>query len=107
MIKIQTNTYPVIYQVDRSYLLPSVTGQIRWNGSDKNFEVCDTYGTWLKIDNTVELMCSAEYIEVMEWAKKKIKEEKELEKLAALYPAVKDLKEKLDITLALVKEEIK
>jgi hypothetical protein len=106
MIKIHSYQNPIVWQVDRQYLLPSQSGQVRWNGNLKMFEVCDnSSGAWYKIDNSVELSCDPQTQQILEWAKKKMVEDERVEKLAKEYPAVKDLKEKLDIVIKLVEKE--
>lgn len=107
MIKIEQTSQPIIWQVSREYLLPAQSGQVRWNGSAKQFEVCDNNnnGMWYKIDNTIELRNDPELAEVILWAKKKMIEERRIEELAKQYPAVKDAKEKLDIIVKLVQDE--
>ena len=110
MIKIQQGSYPLVWQTDNSYSLPSITGQVRWNGATKCFEVCDNNnssynGGWIRIDNTVQLTSDSQIQSVIEWAKKKMIEDEKIEKLAKEYPAVKDAKEKLDIIIKLVQDE--
>jgi len=106
VIKIEQTNQPIIWQVNREYLLPATTGHVRWNGYSKQFEVCDNSddGKWYKINNTVELQSDPELAEVMRWAKKKMQEEQKIEELAKQYPAVKDAKEKLDIIVKLVQD---
>ena len=106
MIKIESTTYPLVWQVDRDYTLPATSGQVRWNGLSKCFEVCDNNndGRWYKINNTIELRSDPQIGEVLEWAKKKMVEDERIEKLAKEYPAVKDAKEKLDIIVKIVQE---
>jgi len=108
VIKIQHNSMPIVWQIDTSYNLPSCTGQVRWNGQMKCFEVDNTtnnnFSGWQRIDNTVQLQSSAEWEEIRLWAKKKIDEERRIEELAKQYPAVKDAKEKLDIIVKLVQD---
>ena len=92
--------------MDRQYLLPAQSGQVRWNGHSKEFEVCDNNsGNWYRINPEVELGCDSELADVIQWAKKKMEYERKLEKLMREYPAVKDAKEKLDIILKLVQDE--
>jgi hypothetical protein len=108
MIKIQSSSYPLVWQIDNSYSLPSTIGQVRWNGATKCFEVCDNSsynGGWVRIDNTVQLSSDPQIQSVIEWAKKKMIEDENIEKLAKEYPAVKDAKEKLDIIIKLVQDE--
>ena len=106
MIRIQQTNQPILWQVNREYLLPASSGQVRWNGSIKQFEVCDNTnnGMWYKIDNTVELQSDSDLADIMRWAKKKMQEEQRIEELAKQYPAVKDAKEKLDIIMKLVQD---
>lgn len=106
MIKIQSSNTPVIWQTNTSYRLPSITGQVRWNGNNREFEVADLNGGWHRIDPTVELDSNPRNLsEVIEWATKKMEFEKKVEKLASQYPAVKDAKEKLELIMALVQED--
>jgi hypothetical protein len=107
VIKIEQTSYPLVWQVDREYTLPAQSGQVRWNGFSKCFEVCDNNndGKWYKINNTIELRSDPQIGEVLEWAKKRMEYEKKVEKLAEKYPAVKDAKEKLDIIMKLVQDE--
>ena len=109
MIKIQQSNQPIIWQVNSDHLLPAASGQVRWNGSIKQFEVCDNQnnGMWYKIDNTVELRNDPQLTDVIMWAKKKMQEEQKIEQLAKEYTAVKDAKERLDIILKLVEDDIK
>ena len=106
MIKITSHTQPIVWQVDNKYLLPATTGQVRWNGSTKEFEVCDNNnnGTWYRINPEVELRNDSQLVEVIDWANRKMVEEKRIEELAKQYPAVKDAKEKLDIIVKLVQD---
>ena len=91
--------------MDRQYLLPAQSGQVRWNGNSKEFEVCDNNsGNWYRINPEIELGCDSELATVIQWAKRKMVEEKRIEELAKQYPAVKDTKERLDIILKLVQD---
>ena len=106
MIKIQSSSYPIVWQIDNSYLLPAQSGQVRWNGNIKCFEVCDNQsGNWYKITNTVELTCDSQIQNILEWAKKKMADDERIAKLAEKYVAVKDAKEKLEIVIKLVQDE--
>lgn len=105
MIKISisgsTSTTPPIYQTDNTYCQPHITGAVQWNGIEKSFQV-STGGGWQKIDNSVYLTLSTDFEEIILWAKKKMEEEKKIEKLAKLYPAVADAKQHLDNVINLV-----
>ena len=106
MIRITSKYQPVVWQIDNKFLLPAQSGQVRWNGHSKEFEVCDNNsGNWYRINPEVELGCDSELADVIQWAKKKMEYEKKIDKLVREYPAVKDAKEKLDIILKLVEDE--
>lgn len=105
MIKITQYSQPIVWQVDNKYLLPAQSGQVRWNGNNKEFEVCDNNsGNWYRINPEVELRSDPQLAEVIDWAKKRMEYDRKLEKLMKEYPAVKDAKEKLDIILKLVED---
>ena len=106
MIKIESTTHPIVWQVNTDHLLPATSGQVRWSGLNKCFEVCDNQnGMWYRINNTVELRNDPQLAEILDWAKKKMEYDRKIEKLADKYPAVKDTKEKLDILVKLVQDE--
>lgn len=97
MIKVQfTGSQPNMYQLDRSYNLPGITGQVRWNGSSKCFEVCDNNngnysatGGWIRIDPTVEFTTSGPDVwEMHRWIEEKKQEERELKALRNKYPTL-------------------
>ena len=94
MIKLVVQTFsgpPLLISLDNSHNMPAVNGAVRWNGTSKNFEVCDNYGTWLRIENTVQIQTSSEVEELLGWAKKKKNEEARYAELAQSNPTIKDL----------------
>ena len=105
MINISTNN-GFMYQMNNDYNRPQVTGAVQWNGSTKRFEV-STGTSWLPIDNTVQISYSHDVFSLLEWVKMKKTQEEKMARYADQYPAIKDAKEKLDILVALVKEETK
>ena len=107
MIKI--NVYaertPIVVQRDQAYDLPTIISQVRWNGQNRCFEVCDNYSnSWYRIENNISLQTNPEWEKIFSWASKKMIEEERIEKLASQYPALKDAKERLDIILKLVQD---
>lgn len=93
MIKVTSNSPSIVWQSDNSYSLTTATGAVQWNGTYKRFEVSNG-SNWTPIDNTVQLNPSTEMLEIMNWVKKKMKEEAdeaELEVLARKNPAINDL----------------
>jgi hypothetical protein len=82
-------------------------GMVRYNGSNQNLEVNDG-NNWLTITGSwpsIEL--NSEVQSLLEWAKIKRDEDLELKSLAEKYPAVKDVKEQLDVLVALVRNSNK
>jgi hypothetical protein len=90
------------FQNDTSYNLPSVTGSVQWNGTNKKFQVSNGTG-WIDIENSINLNADHDYLMVMQWAREKMHEEKELEGLAKENTTLKDLVDQLNYT----KEQIK
>jgi len=105
MIRITSHTRPVVWQVENKHLLPNISGTVRWNGSTAEFEVCDNSGKWHRIDPTVRLEYNEDTAEVIDWARKKMLEEKQLNELIEKYPSVREAKRNLDLTLELVKDD--
>ena len=61
--------------------------------------------SWCPVTNgTTHVELSGEVLEVIEWAKKKRSDEARLEKLAAEVPAVADLKQRLEMMIALTRD---
>lgn len=89
------------------YVSPGANGagMVRYNANMQQLEVNDG-NSWLTISSgypSVSLSPTAE--SAINWAMAKMAEEKRISELVQKYPAVKDLQERLDMILALVKEE--
>jgi len=102
MIRINHSGGVPFFQNDTSYNLPSSTGAVQWNGNSKKFQV-SSGGSWVDIENSINLNADHEYLMVMRWAREKMHEEQELEKLAKENTTLKDLVDQLNYT----KEQIK
>lgn len=101
MIKITQRSTPIIWQIDNKYSLPSVSGQVYWNGSTKEFEISYN-GGYVRIDPNIELRSDPKLSEVIDWAEKKMEEDKKIDELCKQFPALKNAKEKYEIILKLV-----
>jgi hypothetical protein len=83
----------------------SGAGMVRFNATNQSLDVFDG-GNWMPFTNNyVTLEMSLHGSDIMQWAARKMEEEKRILALAEQYPAVKDAKEQLDIIMALVKQE--
>lgn len=89
------------------------SGMVRYNGNTKNLEVFDgSSNVWLQMyGQNADIQLSGDVLLTVNWAKKKIAEETEWEKLAETNDAVKialenmkKARQQLDITAKLVKE---
>lgn len=83
----------------------SVTGSVRWNGALHILEVMDQ-ANWLPLYNsydTTTVTMSQEYINAIEWARKKMLEEEKILALCEQHPGLKDLKEKYELMLVLTR----
>lgn len=108
MIKVHfTGSTPNMYQIDRSYNLPSITGAVQWNGVNKCFEVSTgAGGGWQKIDNTIEFSSSSggpDLWAMHTWIETKKKEEAELKALRSKYPALEEAHKHYEFIKELVK----
>lgn len=79
------------------------TGMVRWNGSTQQFDVMDQQN-WIPLYQT-DVSIGPDYglTNIMNWARIKMAEEDQLKVLMDKHPGLKDVKEKFDIMLALVR----
>lgn len=105
MIKVNfTGSSPNMYQVDRSYQQPGVTGAVQWNGQSKCFEVSVGSG-WQRIDNIVEFSVSNSTPDVWSmhyWIEEQKKAQAEEKELRSKYPALDEAYNHLELIKALV-----
>ena len=89
------------------------SGMMRYNGNNQCIEVYDGGSNiWLQLSGrTADINVSGEALAALDWAKKRMKEESEWEKLAVTNEAVKialenmtKARQQLDITAKLVKD---
>lgn len=108
MIKSLTSSSPSIYITSSSspYISPGSAGAgiIRYNPNSQQLEVNDG-SSWLTLSSFQSISLSADAEQALDWAKKKLKQEQELDALATQHPGIKDLQEKLEIMVALVKQQ--
>lgn len=90
MIKIVNYGNPLFTAADNSYQQPTTTGAVQWNGGTKQFQVSNGH-SWFAIDNQVTITTDNQVALALEWVKKKMSEEQELERMALSNPALKDL----------------
>ena len=88
------------------YISPGASGagHVRWNPNMNCLEINDGM-TWRQLNwqnPTIEF--DNETQTVLNWAIEKMKKENELDKLAQEYPAVAEIKEKMELILTLVKD---
>lgn len=106
MIKVQfTGNNPNMYQVDRSYNQPSVTGAVQWNGNAKCLEV-STGEHWHRIDNTVEFNvhtnAAPDVWEMYYWIEEQKKAQAKEKELRSKYPALDEAYKHMEMIKALV-----
>lgn len=62
-------------------------------------------GCWMMIDTSVNVAMTPDAQQALEWAKKKMQQEKEEEELCKKYPALKTAKDKYEMIKALVEND--
>jgi hypothetical protein len=89
------------------------SGMMRYNGNNQCMEVYDgSSNIWIQLyGKSVDINVNGDAVSALEWAKKRMKEESEWERLAVTNEAVKialesmkKARQQLDITAKLVKE---
>lgn len=78
-------------------------GAIRFNTLSQQVEVYDG-NTWYALTQSVNIGFNPASESAIMWAQRKMAEETELKALLDQHPGLKDLKEKFDLMLQLVKE---
>lgn len=97
-------------RVESRYGSPSISpgsqsaGIVRYNSSMSRMEVYDGV-VWLELGGSVEIGLSYQAEEVLHWARKKMEEEAQIEQLVKQHEGIRDLKEKLDMMIALVRND--
>ncbi len=88
------------------YISPGAvgSGMVRYNSNIQQLEVNDG-AVWLQLGQTSSIGLTQEAEQALQWAQQQLKREQELDALAKQHPGVKDLQEKLEIMVALVKQE--
>ena len=89
------------------YISPGAqsAGMLRYNTNMNNIEVYDGIG-WKEISNnyaSIGLTGEAEML--LDWAREKRDEDSRFKALMESHPGIRDLKEKLDVMIALVAKE--
>lgn len=80
-------------------------GDVRFNTAGQYLEVYDG-SQWHQIyQNHANVSLSSEAVELLDWAKNKRIEERNLQNLMDQHPGLKDLHEKFEIMLELVRKE--
>jgi hypothetical protein len=79
-------------------------GMIRYNTNSQVTEVYDG-NAWLTVSSTPSVSLTSSTLEVIDWARKKMQEEKNLEQLMNRHPGLRDTYEKFEIMKALCSKE--
>ena len=98
MINVFTSGSGIIATSTQPYV--PTTGMIRWNGQTQQCEVMDGL-SWIPLQPSSTTISISP--EIIEWIKRKQKEESELAELCAIHPGVAEAKDRLDIMIALSK----
>ena len=89
------------------YISPGSTGAgiVKWNSNMQCFEINDG-SVWLQMSMAMPTIEITQEVQlVINWARQKMVEDARLRELINQHPGIQDLKEKLDIMVALVKKE--
>lgn len=108
MIKVQFTGNATMYQVDRSYNLPSITGAVQWNGMNQCFEVSGgSSGGWQRIDNSIEVAGTSAAPDIWSmyyWIEEQKQVKAQEKELRSKYPALDEAYKHLELIKVLVTE---
>lgn len=80
-------------------------GMIRYNGSSSNLEVYDG-SSWLTMSMSYpSISLDSSAVSVMDWARKKMSEERELEALMEKHPGLRNLHDQFEMMKILCRKE--
>ena len=80
-------------------------GNVRYNTTTQCFEVFDG-NMWMRLNMAhAQIGLTSEAESILDWAKKKQAEEARIMQLAEEHPGIRDLKEKLEVMIALVNKD--
>lgn len=99
MLKINSN-------MNLPYISPGAqsAGMVRFNTSQQCLEVYDGQ-TWVRLNYDAELELNPQIRETVEWARRKQREEHELEMLCAQHPGLQEAWDRFRLMRELVKQE--
>jgi hypothetical protein len=81
-------------------------GMLRYNTQNNRMEVYD--GTnWMDFGGHAEIGLDREAEEIMQWAREKMREDREFEELCRQHPGLQEAYERLQIMKTLVKKEMR
>ena len=101
---IRSVTYGPPFMVTTSgYASYGSPGTVRWNPNTGGLEA-DLNGIWQSVGQNVHFMLDTNTTDVLEWAKTKMNQEKDFLKIIELHPEIKEMKDKLDLAVALVRD---
>lgn len=84
---------------------PSMSGAVYWDGLSQQTKIIDSCGLAVVINPPTHLIqLDAETQSLLLWVMVKMSEEAKLKDLMEKYPGLKDLNEKFEMMLALVKQ---
>jgi hypothetical protein len=108
MIKVYPTSPSITVNYSTPYLSVAMStpaaGQVYYDTTTSELKVF-TGANWIPIGASLSVGLDNASEEALTWAKRKIAEEAQLEELMQQHPGLRDLKEKFDIMLALVKTE--
>jgi hypothetical protein len=87
---------------------PSTSGAVYWDNSAGCVKVVDSFGNAQSVYAPSQMITlDGPTLTVIEWGKKKMADEQQLNALLEQHPGLKELKDKFDVMLALVQQEVK
>jgi hypothetical protein len=86
---------------------PAASGAMYWDNNNNCVKIVDNFGNATSVYTSMQNVgLDGHTQEAVNWAWKKMDEERKIAALMEKHPGLKDLKEKFEVMLALVKQEV-
>lgn len=90
------------------YISPSggeLVGSVKYNTTTQNVEVYNG-SSWVPLTNSVHIEMDSHIKTAIDWARKKMDEERRIDELCEKFPGLRKAKDNYEVVLNLVKDEV-
>ena len=82
-------------------------GMVRYNGNSQNLEIYDGSSWMAMYSSAANVTLDYDVQTILNWARQKMQEDQRLQELSKKHPGIEDLRQKLEVMVALVQQQEK